>query len=148
MRGPVTETGSVGKHQCKPFSQGTEKDVMKQADLDTFRRMLEAELNFLLAKAETTVGEMLETSSGGEPDPLDRATIENCRNGIYRIRSRESRLIKKIKLSLKAIDEGTYGICQDCEEPIAIARLRARPVTSYCITCKSRREAYERVIGQ
>ena len=102
----------------------------------------------LLAKAEITVGEMLETSSDGEPDPLDRATIENCRNGMYRIRSRESRLIKKIKSSLKAMDEGTYGICQDCEEPISIKRLRARPMTSYCIVCKSRREAYERVIGQ
>ena len=104
-------------------------------------------MGLLLEKAVATVGEMLETSSDGAPDPLDRATIEDCRNGMYRIRSRESRLIKKIKSSLKAIDDGTYGICQDCEEPIAIERLKARPVTSYCIACKSRREAYERVVG-
>lgn len=121
---------------------------MKKKDLDMFRRMLETELELLLEKAETTVVEMLRSSSDGEPDPLDRATIEHCRNGMYRIRSRESRLIKKIKSSLKAIEEGTYGICEDCEEPISIARLKARPVTSYCITCKSRREAYESVIGQ
>ena len=121
---------------------------MKQEDLDTFQQLLETELDVLLAKAEATVIELLEIASDGEPDPLDRATVEDCRNGLYRIRSRESRLIKKIKASLKAIEEGTYGICQDCEEPIAIARLKARPVTSYCIACKSRREAYERVIGQ
>jgi DnaK suppressor protein len=89
----------------------------------------------------------MKTSSDGEPDPLDRATTGNCRSDMYRIQSRESRLIKKIKSSLKAIEDGTYGICQDCEEPISIERLKARPVTSYCITCKNRREAYERAIG-
>ena len=121
---------------------------MKRKELKMLRRMLETELELLLEKAETTVVEMLRSSSDGEPDPLDRATVEYCRNGMYRIRSRESRLIKKIKSSLKAIEDGNYGICQDCEEPISLARLMARPVTSYCITCKNRREAYERVIGQ
>jgi DnaK suppressor protein len=130
------------------FLQQIKGYVMKKKELAMFRRMLETELELLLAKAETTVVEMLRSSSDGEPDPLDRATIEYCRNGMYRIRSRESRLIKKIKSSLNAIDDGTYGICQDCEEPIATARLRARPVTSYCLACKSRREAYEKVIGQ
>ena len=104
-------------------------------------------MELLLAKAETTVVELLGTAADGEADPLDRATSEDCRNGMYRIRSRESRLIKKIKTSLEAIEEGTYGICQDCEEPISIERLKARPVTNYCIACKSRREAYERLIG-
>jgi DnaK suppressor protein len=56
-------------------------------------------------------------------------------------------LIAKIKKSLQAIDEGTYGICEECEEPIAIARLKARPVTNYCIDCKTKQEAFERVTG-
>jgi len=116
--------------------------------LDHFRQILETELEILLAKAETTVIELLGSASDGEPDPLDRATIEDCRNGMYRIRSRESRLIKKIKARLKAIEDGSYGICEDCEAPISFQRLKARPVTSYCIACKSRREAYERIIGQ
>ena len=120
---------------------------MTPEDLEFFRKLLEDELALLLTKAEITVEELLRTSSDGEPDPLDRATIENCREDLYRIRSRESRLIKKIKSSLEAIEDGTYGICQDCEEPISIERLKARPVTSYCITCKSRREAYERSVG-
>jgi DnaK suppressor protein len=121
---------------------------MKQKEIDTFRRILETELALLLAKSQTTVVELLNTSSSSEPDPLDRATIEHYRNDIYRIRGRESRLIKKIKSSLKAIEDGIYGICQDCEEPISIERLKARPVTSYCISCKNRREAFERAIGQ
>lgn len=120
---------------------------MKQEDLDTFRRMLETELALLLDKAGITIVQLLGTSADGEPDPLDRASIDNCRNDMYRIHSRESRLIKKIKSSIEAIEDGTYGICQDCEEPISIERLKARPVTSYCIACKRRREAHERLTG-
>ncbi len=120
---------------------------MRPEDLEAFRQILETELVGLLEKANLTVTEMIGTTADGAPDPLDRATIDDARASMYRIRSRESRLIKKIKASLTAIEDGTYGICEDCEEPIAIARLKARPVTSYCIACKHRRENHERAIG-
>ena len=120
---------------------------MEEKERDYFRQMLEDELALLLAKAELTVTELMGDASDYEPDPLDRATQDLSRNSIFRIRSRESRLIKKIRQSLQAIEDGSYGICEDCEEPISIERLKARPVTSYCITCKMRREALEKAIG-
>ena len=121
--------------------------IMKKKDLEYFRKILEAELEILQSKAGTTVLELIGSTSEGEPDPLDRATQEISRDHVYRIRSRESRLIKKIKDRLESIDNGTYGICEDCEEPISFERLKARPVTSYCIICKSRREAFEKAVG-
>lgn len=120
---------------------------MEEKELDYFRELLEKELELLLEKAEETVWELMEASADNEADPLDRATQELSRNNVFRIRTRESRLIKKIRASLQAIEAGTYGICEDCEEPIAIERLMARPVTSYCISCKSRREALEKAVG-
>jgi DnaK suppressor protein len=120
---------------------------MEKKDLDYFRQLLAMELDFLIEKASKTVGELMVVSSDNESDLLDRATQELSQNNVFRIRSRESRLIKKIRESLQAIEDGTYGICEDCEEPIAIARLMARPVTSYCIACKSRRESFEKAIG-
>lgn len=120
---------------------------MKRAMLDHFRDLLEAELTHLLSKAGVTVVELTGTISNSEPDPLDRATQEISRTSVYRIRNRESRLINKIKDRLQAIEDDTYGICADCEEPISLERLKARPVASYCITCKTLREAYEKVIG-
>lgn len=120
---------------------------MEKAMLDHFRELLEAELAELQSKAGVTVLELIGSTADGEPDPLDRATQEVTRNSIYRIRSRESRLINKIKDRLESIEDGTYGICEECEEPIAIERLRVRPVASYCIACKMRREAFEKVIG-
>ena len=120
---------------------------MHKKDTEYFLNLLQDELDALLAKAGIAVGELIGAAYTNEADPLDRATEEQSRNNQLRIRDRESRLIAKIRKSLQAIDEGTYGICEECEEPIAIARLKARPVTSYCITCKTKQEALERVTG-
>lgn len=128
-------------------SHKTREVFMKQKDFDYFRALLEKELEILFEKAETTVWELVGTAPDIESDPLDRATQDLSQNNVFRIRSRESRLIKKIRESLQAIEDGTYGICEDCEEPISIERLRARPVTNYCIACKMRREALEKAIG-
>lgn len=121
---------------------------MDNNDLTFFRNLLEQELDALLEKAGLAVEALIENTYTNEADPLDRATEELARNHNLRFRDRESRLILKIKKSLLAIEEGTYGICEACEEPIGIARLKARPVTSYCIDCKTKQEAGERSIGE
>ncbi len=120
---------------------------MNMKDFDHFQKMLQDELDVLLAKAGIAVVELIGSVYTNEADPLDRATEEEARNNQLRFRGRESRLITKIKKRLQAIDEGTYGICEGCEEPIAMARLKARPVTSYCIDCKTKQETLERVTG-
>ena len=78
---------------------------------------------------------------------MDRATVESDRIWTLRIRDRESMLIKKIRQSLEDIETGEYGICEDCGEDITIERLKARPVTSFCIRCKTKRESVERLTG-
>jgi DnaK suppressor protein len=81
------------------------------------------------------------------PDPTDRATLETDRNFMLRIRDRERKLISKIKEALERIEDGTYGLCEACGEPIGEKRLLARPVTTLCIDCKARQEKQERVRG-
>ena len=81
------------------------------------------------------------------PDPTDRATLESDRNFTLRIRDRERKLIGKIKDALERIENGTYGICESCEEEISDKRLRARPVTTLCIKCKKKQEDEERMKG-
>jgi RNA polymerase-binding transcription factor len=120
---------------------------MKQKDLDFFQDMLQRELDELLVKADLAVEEILGEAKPIEADPLDRATEEQARNDQWRMRDRERQLIAKIKNRLQAIDEGTYGICEACEEPIGLARLKARSVTSFCIDCKTRQEIFERITG-
>ena len=120
---------------------------MTKEELAVLRRTLEEQLAELTVRAERTVGDLLHNVYDTEPDPLDRASDEQNRGYSFHLRSRESRLIKKIKTCLEAMEDGEYGICESCGEPIAFARLMARPVTSYCIDCKRKQEASERAAG-
>jgi DnaK suppressor protein len=77
-------------------------------------------------------------------DPTDRATLESDRAFLLRIRDRERKLLGKIDAAVARIEDGTYGRCEECGEEIGIERLKARPVTTLCIACKSAQEARER----
>ncbi len=51
-----------------------------------------------------------------------------------------SDMLKRTELALRRIDEGEYGDCLQCGEPIAYARLQAQPFANLCIDCQSARE--------
>ena len=119
---------------------------MKKKDIEFFEELLNRRLNELLNQAGNTVSGMTATKENF-PDPTDRASLEAERNFMLRIRDREHKLIKKIKKALDRIDNGTFGICESCGEEISIKRLKARPVTSQCIECKSKEEALEKALG-
>ena len=119
---------------------------MEEKDLEFFRNHLIQWLEELLANADKTV-EGLSDSQENLADPLDRASVESDRIWTLRIRDRESMLIKKIRQSLDDIDNGEFGICEDCGDDISIERLKARPVTSFCIRCKTKRESKEKLTG-
>lgn len=86
-------------------------------------------------------------STSDSSEFIDQATHEAERSLRLRMRDRENKLIRKIEQSLMQIDEGTFGICELCGGDIAIKRLKARPVTTYCIACKNKMEAIEKVAG-
>jgi len=119
---------------------------MKKKDKKYFKELLTKWLEELLSQADNTVSGMT-TPKENFPDPTDRAALEADRNFMLRIRDRESKLIKKIKQALERIENDTYGICETCGEEITVKRLKARPVTSQCIECKSKEEALEKALG-
>lgn len=119
---------------------------MEQRDLDYFNKLLTGWLDELLGKAGSTVVGLLD-SGDHLSDPLDQAVLDSERSYTFRIRDRESVLIKKIHASLEDIEDGTYGSCDDCGRDISIERLTARPVARHCIRCKTRREERERLTG-
>ena len=116
---------------------------MDAEKLEYFRGILTDEMKSLLNEADKTVTEMT-VDAANFPDPTDGATQESDRNFELRIRDRERRLINKIKDALERIDNGEFGICEDCGDEISEARLKARPVTTLCINCKMEAEQKER----
>lgn len=119
---------------------------MKKKDVQYFKEFLAKRLEELLSHADDTVSGMTAPKENF-PDPTDRASLEADRNFMLRIRDRENKLIKKIKKALERIDNGTFGICEKCGEDISIKRLKARPVTTQCIECKTKEEAVEKALG-
>ncbi len=111
-----------------------------------FKKLLTKRLDDLLVEANKTVTGMTDQGENF-PDPTDRATLESDRNFTLRIRDRERKLIAKIKNALDRLDNGTFGICDECGEEISDKRLKARPVTTLCINCKKKQENQEKVKG-
>ena len=116
---------------------------MEKERINFFRELLNERLKTLLEEAEKTVSGMT-NDKDTFPDPTDRANLETDRNFLLRIRDRERKLILKIKDALARIDDETFGICEECGEDISEERLKARPVTTLCIDCKTKAEEEEK----
>ena len=117
---------------------------MDKNNLTEFKTLLQRQMDELLHDAGRTVSEMTEENTNF-PDPTDRASLESDRNFELRIRDRERKLIKKIREALERLDDDTFGLCESCEEEISVERLRARPVTTLCIDCKTEQERQEKI---
>ena len=89
----------------------------------------------------------LNDSKNDYTDFVDQASNETDTDYALHIREREGRLITKIKEALERLEQGTYGICEECDEEISEARLEARAVAILCIACKKREEAAEKLRG-
>lgn len=119
---------------------------MTPNDLEYFRDLLNQMLAEAQHKGDSTLEEMTDTQTVFA-DPSDRATAESDRSFTLRIRDRERKLITKIQEALKRLDDGEYGICEECGEEISLARLKARPVTTLCVSCKAKQEEGEKIRG-
>ena len=119
---------------------------MTPDELEYFRKVLIQMLEEAQNNGNSTIEDLTESPSTFA-DPADRATAESDRSFTLRIRDRERRLIHKIYEAQQSIENGTYGICQECGDDIGSARLKARPVTTLCVACKSRQEEGEDIKG-
>ena len=120
---------------------------MNEEKLNHFREVLNQRLKALLEEAGKTV-EDLNEARVRFPDPTDGASAEFERDFLLKIRGRERKLIKKVQEALARIEDGSYGICEDCGARISEKRLEARPVTTLCIKCKTKQEEEEKRLGE
>ena len=115
---------------------------MSKRQLHFFRRRIERMREEIEQGVERTVANMQEDASA-IPDDNDRASKESEFAVELRERDRDRRLLGKISRALGAIDDGSFGYCEECGDPVGVARLLARPVASLCIECKDLQERLE-----
>lgn len=121
--------------------------ALKKAEgkYEEIRKDLEKQKAALLAEAGMVIGGNISQDKLNFPDMTDQAAAEADNNFTLRLKEREQKLLKKIDEALDRIADGTFGICDGCGEEIGYKRLLARPVTTYCIDCKTKQEEDEKL---
>ena len=130
-----------------PPVEDTVAKALSQRDLKKFRQLLEEKKDAVLERARKTLTEEMTLDPNDLPDEMDMASSEYLQSFEFRLRGREKTHLAKLDLALKKIDAGTFGICEECEEPIGKKRLEARPETKLCIRCKEDQERDEKAFG-
>jgi DnaK suppressor protein len=125
------------------YRPSEDEEFMNPLQIEYFRQKLLRWRAELLSDSSGTLRSLKEESLL-KPDLTDRASLETERAIELRTRDRERKLISKIDAALQRIDVGTYGFCEETEEPIGIRRLEARPIATLSIEAQERHERMER----
>jgi len=125
------------------YRPSEDEEFMGPLQVEYFRQKLLRWRAELLADSSETLRHLQEESLL-KPDLTDRASLETERAIELRTRDRERKLISKIDQALGRLDTGTYGYCEETDEPIGIRRLEARPIATLSIEAQERHERMER----
>ncbi|MHC1790351.1 TraR/DksA C4-type zinc finger protein [Solidesulfovibrio sp.] len=109
---------------------------MGHLDVELFGAVLRDMLETLQGKSRASLDVMAREETT-YADMADRATVESDRHMALLMGERDRQLIGEIHEALARVKEGEYGICQECGEDIGLARLRAQPMATLCVHCKS-----------
>jgi DnaK suppressor protein len=120
---------------------------LKKKELKRFEKILHEKKEEILRNAKRTLNEDMTLDQDDMPDEMDLASSEYIQSFTFRLRGREKTFLSKIDHALAKIEDGTFGICEDCGEPISVKRLEARPETTLCIRCKEDQERKEKSFG-
>ncbi len=135
------------KNHKKKYQPSDKEKFMNPRQLKYFRQLLLEWKDDLLKESSNTLDNLKEESSN-KPDNADRASIESERSLELRARDRERKLLSKINKALKKIEDGTYGYCEVTNQPISIARLKARPIATLSIEAQEMHEKHEKVFKE
>lgn len=120
---------------------------LTKKELKKFRELLETKRQQVIERARKTLNEDMALNQDDLPDEMDLASSEYYQSFEFRLRGREKSHLAKLDLAIKKLEDGSFGICEICEEPIGKKRLEARPETGLCIQCKENQERDEKAFS-
>jgi len=113
------------------------ESLMDKATIENFKQLFLE----ILSEEDVFEGKLAPTSVEG--DEIDMVSNEKENQLDFRLKSRNTIYLKKVRKSLQKIQDGTFGECEDCGEKISYNRLLARPTADLCIHCKEVEEKQE-----
>ena len=130
--------------KTKNYRPTDKEPFMNERQREYFRVKLLAWREDILKEAKETL-QHLQEENQNHPDLADRASSETDRAIELRARDRQRKLISKIDQALIRIENGSYGFCEETDEPIGLRRLEARPIATLSIEAQERHERREKV---
>lgn len=106
--------------------------------LDELKQMLLSQKEEILKEISKSIKSGADNAAG-EPtgDIYDQASSERDRELGLLLSDRERQKLHQVDEALLRLEEGEYGICEECEEEIPLGRLKAMPFTRHCVKCKA-----------
>lgn len=126
------------------YRPSEDEPYMNEEQREYFRRKLLGWRDEILRGSNETLRQLKEEDNR-VADISDWASYETERNFQLRARDRERKLLSKIEAALRRIEEGSYGYCEETQEPIGLKRLEARPIATLSIEAQERHERREKV---
>ena len=113
-------------------------DPLDREQLALLKSKLEERLEALRIEAQGVEGELPVTEV--ESSPLDRATVRLLNDLTLEAAGQRAAEAQVLRQALARIEDGSYGECEECGQPIGASRLLARPEARLCIACQTRAE--------
>jgi RNA polymerase-binding protein DksA len=133
-------TLDLEKRELAPASKPARKRKLTTRQLQKIRSLLQEKQKEISRHMQTELSELENPDKGGGSDIEDLASDADGTDSLCEIMDIEAAQIGQIETALKKIEDGTYGVCEDCSQEIDPARLEALPFASQCIECKRKDE--------
>jgi DnaK suppressor protein len=127
----------------KGYRPTENEEFMNEFQKEYFKNKLIRWRDQLQAEADGTLRHLSQENLQ-QPDMADRAALETDHSIELRTRDRERKLIAKINAALERLADGSYGYCEETNEPIGVNRLEARPIATLSLEAQERHERMER----
>ena len=140
--------GMLVKEKVKPqavqkkgsVDQKREADKLDRKTIAKFRKILLKEREQIVGDVKQIVESSKEMGQDGIQDIGDEAANMYNKQVLLSLNENERVRLKEVDESLDRIENGSYGICEECGGPISLKRLEVRPVAKYCVPCLTKLE--------
>jgi RNA polymerase-binding protein DksA len=143
-RTPATAPGKSAAHTAETFKVKPGEDPWTAAELAELRTELESEVEHLKEEIrdaeQEIVGLFRDGSDGAGNDQADVGSTTLERYHELSLANNARDMLNQIEFALTRIDDGTYGVCENCGNAIGKGRLQAFPRATLCVSCKERQE--------
>jgi DnaK suppressor protein len=107
---------------------------MSKTDFDLLKATLQTKLATIATGSDKRADIVIQQS----PDAMDQTQFATERDLVVSLLNRDTQMSRRVKGALRRMEDGTYGTCLACEDPISVKRLQAVPWAELCLDCQER----------